>query len=92
MSVRPTPAPTLRTDDVRLDLPTVDDPTATEPRMHAPDDPEAPEADVAEQHTPVLPNDTGDDDPVPDIEVPFEADPADVVEQAIEVTDDDEQR
>ena len=61
--------------------------------MHMPDDPEAPEADVAEQRAPVLPADTDADDPVPQIEVPAEADPADVVEQAMEIDlDDDEQR
>ena len=60
--------------------------------MHQPDDPEAPEADVAEQHTPVLPSDTGGDDPVPDIEVPDEVDPADAVDQAVDIGPDDDER
>jgi len=63
---------------------------------HEPDrdvDPEAPEADLAEQHTPATPTDARSDDPIPDVEVPMDADPADVLEQAQDVPyDDDEER
>jgi hypothetical protein len=48
---------------------------------------EAPEADVAEQHTEVAP-DQPRDDRRPDI--PLDADPADVSEQAREIGYDDE--
>jgi hypothetical protein len=53
-------------------------------------DPEAPEADLAEQHTPAAPDDDTDDGP---ISVPLEADPADASEQSREVgLDDDDYR
>ena len=68
---------------------------------HEPD-PEAPEADLAEQHTPAAPglSGQGDDDdlvspasPIPSVEIPSDANPADVLEQAQEVPyDDDEER
>jgi hypothetical protein len=56
-------------------------------------DPEAPEADAAEQHQAMLPADDIDDD-VPDLaEPPLEANEADAVEQAEVVTvDEDEYR
>jgi hypothetical protein len=53
-------------------------------------DPEAPEADLAEQHTSVSPDDDESDE-LP-AELPPDADPADVSEQAREVGYDDDYR
>lgn len=55
-------------------------------------DDEAPEADVAEQHTRV--DDSGDDDAWPDAQRVsddrgWQADEADLIEQSIDVPDDD---
>ena len=56
-------------------------------------DPEAPEADAAEQHTDVLPDDTTDDE-LPELaEPPLEASEADAAEQGeIVNVDEDEYR
>jgi hypothetical protein len=56
-------------------------------------DPEAPEADAAEQHQATLPEDDLDDDVADLAEPPLEANEADAVEQAEVVTvDEDEYR
>jgi hypothetical protein len=54
-------------------------------------DPEAPEADFAEQHSAVLAEDEENDSEEVPVELPLDADPADVSEQArsVEYDDDD---
>jgi hypothetical protein len=61
----------------------------TDPSLGPDDrDPEAPEADLAEQRTPAAPDGDADDDGP--TSVPFEADPADATEQRREIGHDDD--
>jgi hypothetical protein len=59
--------------------------------LEAPDDPEAPEADAAEQHQEVTPELDDDDEALESQEPPLEADEADAAEQAEVVSPDDDE-